>query len=464
MLEQIRSLIAAALDERDAAQTAVEAILAAAETEGRSELSEDETTKFDAARAELRSIDDKLADLEARKSDLEDIEARSAAAAEARKEIGVPSVVTVKSEPATYRNADEFLADAYKVHFRRGGDLRATEERLDRSQQEARDSFNTTEFRSTTGAFAGLVVPQYLTAQFAPTLTSGRPFLSQVSQQPLPPDGMTINIPRGQTATSVAVQSTQGDAVSNTTYAVSDVVVNVNTYAGQNVFSRQAFERGTGIGNIVLQDLYQQYATKTNVDALGGAGTLGTHKGVFAVSTGTTALTATSVSYTATSLTSAQAVFSAKLIKAIGLINERRYMPADLIVMHPRRWAWLLGGQDSTFRPLVDIAGSGYNDVGQGSPAGYGVVGSFAGVKVVTDGGISTAAGVSTDQDTVLVTRASDNLFWEAPGAPVGLTFEEVLGANLQVRVVAYGFSAFTAERYPTAIATLTGVGLTWLL
>ena len=58
MLEQIRSLISAALDERDASQEAVEAILALAETEGRSDMTAEETEKFDAASAELREIDD----------------------------------------------------------------------------------------------------------------------------------------------------------------------------------------------------------------------------------------------------------------------------------------------------------------------------------------------------------------------------------------------------------------------
>jgi hypothetical protein len=43
MLEQIRSLISAALDERDASQEAVEAILALAETEGRSDMTAEET-------------------------------------------------------------------------------------------------------------------------------------------------------------------------------------------------------------------------------------------------------------------------------------------------------------------------------------------------------------------------------------------------------------------------------------
>lgn len=462
MLENIRSLISEALTERDKSQAVLDAIIEAADAEGRSEMSADEVTRFDAARAEVRTADEKLTELRQRESDLVEIEARKAEAAEVRREVGATPTVTVKSEERTYRKdqggSDAFLSDAYSAHFRRG-DYRGAEERLERSQRE-----NAAELRSTTGAFGGLVVPQYLVSDFAPIAVSGRPFINAIRHEPLPADGMTMNIPRGSTATQILNQTNQGDTVANVTYAVSDVVVNINTYAGQNVFSRQAFERGYGIGSVVLSDLYQQYATKTNVDALGGAGTSGTHKGVFSITTGSTALTSTSISLTTTGATSAQAVAAQKLIKAIGLVNERRYMPADLIVMHPRRWAWLIGGIDTQNRPLVDVAGAALNTWAEGHAAAYGVVGSFAGVPVITDGGISTAAGVSTDQDTILVTRRDDNIFWEAAGAPIGITFEEVLGDKLQVRVVAFGYSAYTGERYPTAHVTVTGTGLTWLL
>lgn len=78
MLEQIRSLIAAALTERDAAQDALDAIIASAESENRSELSADEVTRFDAARAELRSIDERIEGLQAREADLVEVEDRRA--------------------------------------------------------------------------------------------------------------------------------------------------------------------------------------------------------------------------------------------------------------------------------------------------------------------------------------------------------------------------------------------------
>ena len=97
MLDQIRTLIAAALDERDAHQAAVEAILAVAETEGRSDMTAEETEKFDAARAELREIDDKIAGLQAREIDLVDLATRSEKAAEARKEV-LPMNIKVVSE------------------------------------------------------------------------------------------------------------------------------------------------------------------------------------------------------------------------------------------------------------------------------------------------------------------------------------------------------------------------------
>ena len=169
MLDQIRSLISAALDEREVSEAAVQAVISAIEEEGRSEMSAEETEKFDAARAELREIDDKITALQAREADLVDLAARSEKAAEARKEV-IPMNIKVVSEEKTYRQDGEhnFLADAVAAKFNND---QAAADRLARSRDE---SLN--EYRSTTGNFGGLVVPQYLTEQFAPTLASGRPF------------------------------------------------------------------------------------------------------------------------------------------------------------------------------------------------------------------------------------------------------------------------------------------------
>lgn len=447
MLENIRTLIAAALDERDAAQKAVEAIIEAAEAEGRSELSEDETSRFDAARAELRGIDEKLEGLTARESELVDLDERSAKAAEARKALGVPTV-KVGREERTYRadSDHDFIADAFRSQFH--GDAEASA-RVARARDEA-----LAEYRSTTGNYGGLVVPQYLTDLYAPVLKSGRPFLTNVTSVPLPAAGMNITIPRGSTGTSVAAQATENTGVSNTTLTESDLVVPVRTFAGQQLTSRQSVDRGAGIAQILLQDLFADYATKVNVSAISGDGTAGGHWGI---------LNTTSVQTAAWTGTTGASLVSA-LHNAIGKVNASRYAAADLIVMHPRRWAWLCAQSDSSLRPLVQVDGPGFNAVGNGVAAGYGVVGSVAGVSVVTDAGVPTNLGASTDEDRIIVTRRSDVLLMEDAGAPVGLTFEEVKGDQLSVTMVAYGYSAFTAGRYPVATCNLQGTGFKQVL
>lgn len=448
MLEQIRSLIAAALAERDAADEAVKAILEHAETENRSALSEDETAEFDAKISELRAIDAKIDELRQRESDLVTLDKSRQAADETRKALGV-EVVTVKTEERTYRPDGEhdFLSDAYRAQF--SGDMEARE-RLERAKGEAM-----AEYRSTTGVFGGLVVPQYLTSQFAPVLRAGRPFLNAVASLPLPAEGMTITIPVGNTGTSVAAQETQNTAVSNTTYDANDLTVPVRTYAGQQVVSRQSLDRGTGIGEILLSDLVSAYATKMDSDAIGGAGTGGTHYGV---------LNTTSVQTAAwTGTTGASLV--ASIHNAIGKVNTSRLAAPDLIVMHPRRWAWLCAQSDSNGRPLVEITPySGDNVIGAGAAAGVNAVGSIAGVPVISDANVPVALGASTDEDRVIVTRRADNLLMEQAGSPLGFRYEEVLGDQLSVRMVVFGYSAFSAGRYPVASCVLQGTGFKQVL
>jgi HK97 family phage major capsid protein len=448
MLEQIRSLISAALDEREVSEEAVQAILNLAEAEGRGEMSAEETEKFDAARAELREIDDKITALQARESDLVDLASRSEKAAEARKEV-IPMNIKVVSEEQTYRQDGEhnFLADAVAARFNNDA---AAADRLARSRDESLINY-----RSTTGNFGGLVVPQFMTDQFAATLASGRPFLEAITKVPLPENGMTITIPRGATSTSVAAQETQGVAVSNVTFTESDLTVPVRTFAGQQVVSRQSIDRGTGIGEILLADLYQQYATKVNVSAISGDGTAGGHFGI---------LNTTSVS-TAGWIGTTGASFVAAIHNGIGKVNAARYAAADLIVMHPRRWAWLCAQSDSSLRPLVAIEGyNAFNAVGAGVAAGYAPVGSIAGVPVVTDAGVPIILGASTDEDRVIITRRQDVLLMEDASAPVGLTLNEVAAASLNVTMVVYGYSAFTAGRYVQSSVILQGTGFKQVL
>jgi hypothetical protein len=52
----------------------------------------------------------------------------------------------------------------------------------------------------------------------------------------------------------------------------------------------------------------------------------------------------------------------------------------------------------------------------------------------------------------------------EDGSAPIGLTLNEVAAASLNVTMVTYGYSAFTAGRYPVATCNIQGTGLKQVL
>ena len=89
------------------------------------------------------------------------------------------------------------------------------------------------------------------------------------------------------------------------------------------------------------------------------------------------------------------------------------------------------------------------------------VVGQILGVPVITDACISTGLGAGTNEDAIIVAKADDILLWEDSIAPPSFGSREVGGATLpRWKLVVYGYSAFTAGRYPTAICKVTGTGL----
>ncbi|MFX6011030.1 hypothetical protein ABTE87_20290, partial [Acinetobacter baumannii] len=72
-------------------------------------------------------------------------------------------------------------------------------------------------------------------------------------------------------------------------------------------------------------------------------------------------------------------------------------------------------------------------------------VGWMQGVPVYTDANLPTSVGTGPE-DQVIVARLEDLLLWEENGGvPRELRFEQTLGNQLTVKLVAYGYAAFTA-------------------
>lgn len=205
---------------------------------------------------------------------------------------------------------------------------------------------------------------------------------------------------------------------------------------------------------VVFQDLIAAYFTTVDSAILNAAGTSGTHLGVRSVS-GIVAVTYTDASPTV-------GEFYSKLADAIQQINAGVFFPATGIIMAPRRWGWMTAALDTTNRPLVLPDASGpFNPLGVGDAAEYGqVVGKMHGLPVVTDGNLPLTLGAGTNEDVVLVVAGGNLLFWqEGDGAPRQLRFEQS-NAPQSIRLAVWGYSAFSAGRYPGASATIGGTGL----
>lgn len=365
-------------------------------------------------------------------------------------------VARVGREERTYHKGNTgdggpFLRDlAMQFMFR---DLES-EQRLARHMQEERvERGQYLQRAAGTGAFAGLTVPQYLTDLYAPATANLQPFADVCNKHDLPDNGMTVNISRITTPTSVALQASENASVSNTDIDDTLLTIPVQTAAGQQTLSRQAIERGTGVEGIVMDDLFRRYATTKDSTLINQA------------STGLSA-SGTSVPYVDASPTAAE--LWPKLLGAasgaeqalIGMGN------ADIAVMHSRRWYWMQSQLTNSW-PLVGQPGLGGNGGPGGglatanlTPYGRGARGTLpSGMVVITDNNIPTTKGGGTE-DEIYVTSSQECHLWEDPNAPVFIRAEQPAAASLGVLLVLYGYFAYTFGRYANSVQLIGGTGL----
>src|SRR6266511_1621395 len=108
----------------------------------------------------------------------------------------------------------------------------------------------------------------------------------------------------------------------------------------------------------------------------------------------------------------------------------------------------------------MPVTGAEFNVVGAGGAAGYGAVGRMHGLPVYTDANIPTNLGAATNEDRIIVEASPIVHLFERSQDPVTLSFEQQAGTSLQVQLIAYGYAAFTAGRYPAASGVVSGAGL----
>ena len=408
--------------------------------------------------ASLKDLATRAEELDTRIKELRAVQVANLEAAKLRAEVNATDDtetravgnVVVTNEPLTYAEENRsvsFFQDLYNSQY--NGDIDASD-RIRRHRQE----MDIEHRDGSTANYAGLVVPQYLTELAAELARAGRPFADQCTSLPLPDAGMTINVSRVTTGSSAAMQASENAAVSETDIDDTLLTADVRTIASGQQVSRQAVERGTGIDALIAADMMGAVATVLEDQVLNGSGSSGNMLGLSNISG------INSVTYTDGSPTGAE--LYSKIVDGIQQINSNRFAGADLIVMHPRRLAFLQAETDSSGRPLVvPTQNVPQNALGTGPVAGYGVTGaSIAGLPVVTSGKISTGAGSGGNEDVIFIVRRGDMLLFEDAGQPAMVRMDQTSGLNLTITLIAYQYACFIGGRYPASVSMISGTGL----
>lgn len=306
---------------------------------------------------------------------------------------------------------------------------------------------------STTSNWAGLTVPQYLTDMYAPAIAALRPFADICNHHDLPPNGMTVNISLITTPSQVGLPASELPAGGVSAQSIDDTLLteNVQTAAGQVTLSRQAIDRGTGIEEVTMQDLFRRYATNLDNTLINQA------------TTGLSAL-ATTVSYTGSFAIN---TCYSKIMGAASGVEAALLAQAtpSHVIMYSSRW-WNLAAQVGTNFPFINVMGPSFPWQGgtMDPQASYstGVRGRLpSGLAVVSDNNVPNNLGASTNQDEIYVVASDECHLWEDPDAPVFIRAEQPKAAQLGVLLVLYGYFAYSFRRYANAVQKVSGTALT---
>jgi HK97 family phage major capsid protein len=431
-----------ARERREAVTVEKDAILAAVATENRSDLTAEETTKFDSLVEESRSLDAKIEKFAAEAAaDAKASEARASVAS-----IVTPRVVTsVVSEPTTYAK------EARTSYFRdlvgmKGGDSDATE-RLMRHKAETR-AISTTDT-----AMGEFVPPLWLVSDYAEFARAASVGKNLVSNLDLPAGTDSISIPTITTGSLTAIQAGNNAAVTTRDQVTSSVTAPVRTFAGYSDASQQLLDQsaiGSQIDKIIFGDLMSDLALQLNSKVVGlNDGTSNTVYGLTAFGV-TNAVTWTETTPSALNML-------ANINKAISTVATTRFLPAEAILMTPAHWYWLNSQVDSSGRPLILPGVSGPSNAAgiNGAPAASaGLVGTIGGVPVYIDATMSKV--YATNQAPILVGKFTDSYLFTS-----GVTtkvFEDVLSSTMGVRFRAHQYAAL-AHRQAKSVVAITGTG-----
>lgn len=462
-LKQLIELRRAAGDAIDTLKEERKAIAATALDEGR-DLTDVEDAEF---RAKTKAIADKNAEVDGHSERIAELETEMLRAGTGKPEVedSKRSTITV-TEPLTYQkgNGQSYFRDLARVSIGVGNE--AERDRLARhsvdvsTNDEIRSAAKVgTEYRNLdrndgTGGYA--VPPLWMMNRFIELARAGRTYANLIPTEGLPAGTDSINIPKINTGTAVAIQTADNATISEVDLTDTSVNAQVKTIAGQQGLAIQLIDQSpVAFDELVFRDLAGDYAVKFNQQVINGSGTANQIVGVRNTA-GIVSLAATDAG---TETSKGQTIWK-KIADAIQRIYTSRFQSPEVIVMHPRRWAAFTAMLDANGRPLVVPNGPADNQLGEfGGVVTQQFVGTMHGLPVVTDPGLPTNLGAGTNQDVIHVLKASDLVLFESSVRTRAL--QETRATTLTVLLQVYGYLAFTAGRFPQSVVEIGGTALT---
>jgi HK97 family phage major capsid protein len=440
------------LERRGQIHAAAEAMVLDARSQGRSYLSEGEAQRLRHAHADLETLDERIEETRSELARIGQLPARLAC-------VGTDPErpPPMRNESTVYRahNGPSWIRDLCRVQTNRdeSGESR---QRLARHAEDVANfsGYEQRDLSRVDGSGGYAVPPAWLMNQYVDLARPGRAFANLCQRQPLPGGTDSINIPKLLTGTAVGIQTADNTTVTEVDLSDTFITAPVRTIAGQQSVAIQLIDQSPiAFDDVVFRDLVAAHAAVLDAQCLYGTGSSGQVLGVNQTP---------GIQTIPISAMTIQGIYSA-IANSIQLILTTRYQPPEVVVMHPRRWAWLLSLLDQNNRPLfIPQAGGPWNAAGILTDVdSQQVVGQVAGLPIVTDPNISTTQGstggtsVGTD-DVIYVMRASDLVLWES-GIRARVLPEpkaSTLGVILQV----YSYVAFAASRYPQSVCCITGL------
>jgi HK97 family phage major capsid protein len=456
-LQQLLRRRESTAENRARTQQKAEAVLLLAREQGREKLEPEEDTEYRKYMGDMKTLGAEVIGLDERIEEIRgEVERSGQIAGNLAKIRKAEHSLVQVTEQLTYQKGDRrsYVKDLIKMTLNTDdtGESRA---RLMRHAQDVATDDSFKEYRDISrvdgqGGYA--VPPAWLMDQYIELARPGRAFANLVQRQALPGGTDSINIPKLLTGTTTGIQTADNTAVSKTDLTDTFINAPVRTIAGAQGVSIQLIDQSPiAFDDVVFRDLVAAHAASTDTQVLSGSGTAGQVLGVN---------NTPGILTVAASAVTIAGVYSA-IANAIQQVHSQRFLPPEVIVMHPVRWGWFLSLLDGQQRPLfLPSANSPFNAAGiLDQVASQQVVGQMHGLPVVTDPNITTTAGPGTpsgNQDLIYVLRASDLVLWES--GIRARVLPETLATNLTVLLQIYNYLAFSAGRYPQSVVEITGL------